>query len=39
MKNEDLREYQTLGMPLLKLMGLLALIGIAVTLALHYIVA
>ena len=35
-KKEDLRQYRTLRMPLLVLMGLLALIGIVVTVILKH---
>ncbi len=35
-KNEDLMEYRTLKLPLLKLMSLLAVLGVAATLLLHY---
>lgn len=35
-KQLDLREYRTLGLPLLALMGVFALIGIAATFLLGY---
>lgn len=37
MKHDELREYKVFGLPLLKLMGLLAVMGIAATLVLHHI--
>jgi len=36
MKDEDLSQYYTFGFPLLKFMGALAIIGVAVTIVLHY---
>jgi hypothetical protein len=35
-KNEDLKEYRTLKLPLLQLMLLLAALGVAATVLLHY---
>jgi len=35
-KNENLKEYQTLKMPLVQLMFLVAALGVALTIVLHY---
>ena len=35
-KQLDLREYRTFGLPLLLLMVILAVVGIAATVAVHY---
>lgn len=35
-KNDDLHQYKMFGLPLLRLMAILAIIGIVVTIALHY---
>ena len=37
MEQDDLRKYYTYNLPLLKLMGLLALIGLAATIMLPYV--